>query len=250
MNALAKEKEGECLSKKYINSKTNLLWKCSKGHVWKARPCNIKTGTWCPICSRKTPRRKPLTIEQMQKIAKSHGGKCLSNEYINARTKLLWECTKGHRWMQVSDKIKQGTWCLKCSSRKSTINEMQKIAKVRGGECLSDVYVNAQSKLLWECAHGHRWEAAPNNITRGRWCPVCAATTRGKRQRLTIEMMESLARERNGKCLSDIYINNRTKLLWECYLGHKWWATPGKVRLGQWCSKCSKQSAKNKVVKL
>src|SRR2546421_12462666 len=49
-------------------------------------------------------------------------------------------------------------------SAKRTIKDMQIIAMKRGGKCLSLEYVNSQTKLLWECKVGHRWEAIPNNI--------------------------------------------------------------------------------------
>jgi len=39
-----------------------------------------------------------LNIEEMNKIAKSKEGKCLSKEYINTITKLKWQCDKGHTW--------------------------------------------------------------------------------------------------------------------------------------------------------
>jgi hypothetical protein len=58
--------------------------------------------------------------------------------------------------------------------KKLTIEEMRSIAEERGGKCLSDVYVSANKKLLWECAEGHKWEAVPNSIKIGTWCPHCA----------------------------------------------------------------------------
>ena len=34
----------------------------------------------------------------MRKIAQDRGEKCLSQKYINSRTKLQWECPEGHQW--------------------------------------------------------------------------------------------------------------------------------------------------------
>lgn len=50
MQEIAKNKGGECLSTKYINTKTELKWKCKKGHTWDTKPCNIIEGCWCPDC--------------------------------------------------------------------------------------------------------------------------------------------------------------------------------------------------------
>lgn len=118
MQELAKKNRGECLSKEYKNIKTKLLWQCSEGHQWWATGFGIKHDkTWCPICSDTT-----LTIEEMRKLATRKGGKCLSSEYKNANTKLLWECKNGHQWWAKPTAIKNhGNWCLQCfkESRKS-----------------------------------------------------------------------------------------------------------------------------------
>jgi len=51
-----------------------------------------------------------------------------------------------------------------CDVKKLTIEEMHKLAKKRGGKYLSDNYINARTKLHWECAEGHQWRSTPDNI--------------------------------------------------------------------------------------
>src|SRR5207248_10293639 len=51
MRKCAREYGGECLSKKYVNSKTHLHWRCAAGHEWTAKPDHVLKGHWCPICS-------------------------------------------------------------------------------------------------------------------------------------------------------------------------------------------------------
>jgi hypothetical protein len=54
MQLIAKERGGKCLSTKYVNVHTKLLWKCSEGHQWRAIPNTVKNrGIWCRVCSRK-----------------------------------------------------------------------------------------------------------------------------------------------------------------------------------------------------
>jgi len=101
--------------------------------------------------------------------------------------------------------------------KKLSIEEMQKLAELKDGKCLSKKYINTTTKLKWECQKGHRWEATPNNIQSGSWCPECAI----ERKRNTVEEMWKIGEERKGKCLSDKYINNKTKLKWECQKGHR-----------------------------
>src|SRR3989344_4481201 len=51
LQEIARGKGGRCLSKNYVNIFTELEWQCKKGHIWKAKPHDIKRGTWCPVCS-------------------------------------------------------------------------------------------------------------------------------------------------------------------------------------------------------
>ncbi len=59
-------------------------------------------------------------------------------------------------------------------TREYTLQEMQTLAKSRGGECLSKEYSNIKTKLKWKCAFGHTWEATPRLHLTGHWCPQCA----------------------------------------------------------------------------
>ena len=119
--------------------------------------------------------KKRSTLSEMQDIASSRRGKCLSNQYINNKYKLKWKCDKGHIWMARPDSIKQGSWCARCKSKsKITIEDIQKLAKQKKGECLSIKYINAKTKLKWKCSEGHTWMATPNSIKQGSWCPFCA----------------------------------------------------------------------------
>jgi len=176
MQHLAHERGGECLSTEYGNISRRLRWRCASGHVWEATGNDVRnSGSWCPYCAGVARG----TIDDAKKAAAAHGGQCLSQEYTNQRTKLRWRCAKGHEWdatpMSV---IGSGNWCAVCSRKaRLTIEEMRAIAKERGGECLSERYMNLNTKLQWRCAHGHEWAAPPNNVKHTKaWCPVCART--------------------------------------------------------------------------
>ena len=236
LHEIAEDRGGKCLSVDYTSSTMKLLWECSKGHKWEAAPAFVKRGTWCPDCAGKRKR----TIEEMHQLAEDRGGKCLSDTYKDGNTKLLWECSEGHRWEAPSFRVRlTGSWCPVCArvARRSstwlTIKDMQDLASKRGGRCLSEHYKGSREKLLWECSKGHKWEALHSGIRRGSWCPNCASNSRH-----SIEYMQSIAEKCGGKCLSDTYKNNTTKLTWECSEGHQWEAMPMKVLSGNWCPKC------------
>jgi hypothetical protein len=48
--------------------------------------------------------------------------------------------------------------------QKLSIEDMQRIAMKYRGKCLSKNYIDSSTKLLWECAAGHQWEARPNDV--------------------------------------------------------------------------------------
>jgi Helicase associated domain len=118
-----------------------------------------------------------ITIKDMQEAAAKRNGKCLSETYIRASSKLLWECEKGHQWWATPNSVtnSQQTWCKTCKGlNKKTIEEMQEIARLKGGKCLSTEYLGGKHKLQWECADKHTWWALPSNISSGKsWCPHC-----------------------------------------------------------------------------
>ncbi|MFB3168483.1 recombinase family protein [Neobacillus sp. 179-C4.2 HS] len=188
-----------------------------------------------------------ITINDMKTIAKERGGRCLSENYINKDTPLIWECEKGHIWEATPNRIKyHNSWCQECKA-KYTIEDMHKIAVSRGGKCLSNTYINNRTNLKWECNKcGRQWEAKPSHIMgsknkEGSWCPSCSKKRNSK---YTIGAMRNLALQRNGKCLSDFVESSTSKLKWECEKGHQWIATISQVigtknKKGSWCPHCA-----------
>ena len=160
-----------------------MRWRCSAGHTWLARANNVRRGQWCDVCSSKRAgflRRN--TIGEMHRLAEAQGGLCLSNEYLGGRIPLRWQCAKGHQWDASPGNVKNAkSWCAKCGHessanlRKKDIQIMQDVASSRGGVCLSQVHKSVNAKLVWKCANGHEWLAAPSKVLRGSWCPVCSS---------------------------------------------------------------------------
>jgi len=62
---------------------------------------------------------KLLTIEVFQEMATRKHGKLLSTEYTNSKTKLKFECEKGHVFEKFPYSVRQGSWCPVCGREKS-----------------------------------------------------------------------------------------------------------------------------------
>ena len=128
-------------------------------------------------------------------------------------------------------------------ARRLTIEQMQQIARDRGGQCLSTVYVNVDTKLLWECDKGHQWMAISSSVKRGSWCRLCAFS----RSRRSLHDLQEHARKFGGTLLSLRNDNGDSKLTWQCAVGHVWYTTSSNVKQGNWCKQCYYNSMRSNL---
>jgi len=67
---LAYNKSGQCLSNKYINSSSSLLWKYVEGHEWYKSLYYVKNcNAWCPEC-----RKISHKLKEAKNFAHNKGG--------------------------------------------------------------------------------------------------------------------------------------------------------------------------------
>ncbi|WP_052728592.1 hypothetical protein [Domibacillus tundrae] len=303
LQKIAKSREGNLLSNKYINAHTLLEWQCNNGHVFRMSANSVKNDHWCRDCRFNINEAKcRFILEKLTaKPFKSNKRilKGLELDGYNSELNLGFEYNGIQHYQfikffhkteedfikrRADDKRKQKMCnelginliiipytlendeslfsfiCEKLDELKvkiimskedfnmkdfykhfSKLRELREIAKQRGGTLLSNEYFNNKTKLKWKCHLQHIWEARPNDIKSGQWCAVCRGS-----HKLTIEEMKRIALARGGKCLSETYTNNRTKLQWQCSEGHQWFATPDGIKLGKWCERCRKKSAASK----
>jgi hypothetical protein len=206
MQKIAKERSGKCLSKKYINDRIPLKWKCQMGHVWKTAPEYIRRGHWCKKCStiKNAKNKIRYTIQEMKQIAFNREGLCLSDKYINGNTPLKWICKNKHIWKKKPSRILEGFWCPKCGivdggkKRRLSIDLMYRLAKEKNGKCLSKRYILSNTPLKWRCnKDGYEWWARPADILHGTWCPHCSSF---RSERICREYLENKTGYKFIKC--------------------------------------------------
>jgi uncharacterized Zn-finger protein len=192
--------------------------------------------------------KKIYDLEFFKNLAIEKNGECLSTEYVSCTKKLLFKCEFGHIWETKPYYLTNNdSWCPYCNKfHKDNLDTFKKIAIEKNGECLSNEYFNAKSKLRFKCDKGHIWESVAHDVKYSKsWCPYCSNSVK-----LTIEEMCEIALNRNGKCLSEEYINSHTKLLWECEKGHQWHAKPYLVKnLKNWCPYCRESLGERRINK-
>ena len=155
-----------------------LMWECSFGHRWKKSPSGIKQH-WCLKCSGK----ERLSMNVIKEYVEKRGGVFNTDDNVckNINSILKISCAFGHSWNNSWSSL-NGHWCSECSgNKKGTIEEFKRIAKERGGECLSNEYINNSTHLRFKCKEGHIWNALPSNVkNKCSWCPKCYNIRRKK----------------------------------------------------------------------
>jgi len=235
----AEKYKGECLSIEYIDNKTNYKFKCENNHEFTRNFKSIRQINrqhyFCQYCKL---NRDQLTIDILKKLAIDKGGECLSEKYIKVDTKYKWKCENNHIWEASWENIgyKNSTWCPKCITW--SFEKFKEFAKTKKGECIEclDKKDFSQNKFIWKCEFDHTWISKGYNIVYNKsWCPHC--------QKLCLNDALIEATNRNGKCLSNNYINCAEHLLWECKYGHQFSLSLANVRNGnRWCKMCSDNS--------
>lgn len=110
---IVKTKNGSVIEFDGNGSRGKALIRCDKGHIFAITQSHVHSGQWCPQCS---IERRMADLEEFKNIAISRGGKCLSENYSGAHSKLKFQCANGHIWKAKPNSIKNGTWCPECNT--------------------------------------------------------------------------------------------------------------------------------------
>lgn len=178
-----------------------------------------------------------LNIEAARQAGIERGFLCLSETYVNNKTKLEWLCIRNHRWFSVLSHIKSERGCPMCSGKQKLSLDIARMeAERHGGVCLSDHYIDGRTLMRWRCALNHEWESRLDSIRNsGTWCPFCSEVAR-----ITIEEVHEWARSKGGSCLETEFINSTTSMRWRCALNHEWVTFYGRIKHGgTWCPFCA-----------
>ena len=119
------------------------------------------------------------TIEMLDEVAKSRGGRCLSPEYTTCLFKYLWQDHLGNEWRATWTAVRRGTWSpslvkekQRNANLKYTIEDLHKYAESKGGKCLSSIYLKDRHMYEWEDSKGRYFKMRWNDIMQhGYWSP-------------------------------------------------------------------------------
>jgi len=191
-------------------------------------------------------------LDFAKNLANERGGKCLSTDYDNSSSKMLWECGRGHKWSACLASVQSlKTWCPYCMGMIVSTDDIKNLAINNGGKLVSPEYKGAFVKLQWSCKNGHIWWSTPDRIKQGSWCPKCKQCKKNNVKH-NLKTFQQIASDRQGKCLSEHYEGFGKDLIFQCKNGHVWSARPYNIlHRKTWCRKCvgmSRQKA-NRILK-
>jgi hypothetical protein len=159
-------------------------WKCSKGHIFKARP-HQRTGlnSGCAVCNGNQinigVNDLASTDPELALEAHNWDPKTLTRSSSKRRD---WKCKFGHIWSAApNSRTNMNSGCPVCSGRGllSGFNDLltlfPAIAAQADGWDPSLVLAGTHKKYKWKCAEGHKWSSVVKDRTlRGDGCPSCA----------------------------------------------------------------------------
>lgn len=182
-----------------------------------------------------------LMYEQLEKIAKSKGGRIKEGEnYINSYTKMTFIDKFGNEFKMNSSSVKRGYWSPYESKHvfndpEYHIKQLEKIAKSKGGKIKKgEKYINTKTKMIFIDKQGNEFEKTPNDIKNGLWSPHEVKRV-VKNPSYYMKRLEEIAKSKNGKIKEgEIYKNSRTKIIFIDKLGNEFQRSPEDIKNGKW----------------
>jgi hypothetical protein len=183
---------------------------------------------------------------------KEREGEIIEGVYENKASVYTIKCKRGHIWNPMWCAIMvQNSWCRICSNKDRkkiawTLELCRELAISKGGECLSESYVNTTTPMKWTCGL-HQWDATLASMKR-TWCPECTKKVRTSKISDTIEDARRIAAMHGGTCLSKEYVHRPGKMRWKCgKCNHEWDARFTDIKWGRFCPRCSKNVSAAKL---
>jgi len=190
---------------------------------------------------------KKYTYNYVKSFIEKEGYQLLSDDYINAHTKLLIKCSKGHEYKIKFCSFKNSkNRCKICFDlkrkpyNKLSFNDIKNYIESKGYQLLSDTYINAHTKLLIKCSQGHKFKKSYANITQNKGCPYCSGRKRYYND-------EKKYIEKEGYQLLSNTLKGSLKFI--CPKGHKFNTTLWNFKNGQRCIHCCSQLKISKAEK-
>ena len=130
-------------------------------------------------------------------------------------------------------------------TKKHNIEYVRGIIKNKGGDLLSNVYINNETPLLIRCKNGHTFNKRFGDIITNKWCRECANIRLRKKFALSYEFVKNEIEKRDGILLEYNYINAHTVMSIKCKNNHLFEMNYCNIKNNKWCNECSSEKTQN-----
>jgi hypothetical protein len=228
-----------------IKAHTLIEWRCDPKNnhkTWKAEFGNVvNKGGWCRYCAGKFSREEYLQMAKEFAISKKWT--CISKEYVDQKTPLMWKCEDHGEWVEnYKNVVERNGGCRKCRDKlnpEEYLEKAKQYAITQGGACLSSKYFTQNDKLTWNCHRHGQWESDYHNIVlNNRWCPTCFKEAQKAKM---LAKAHEHAKKFDGECLTTTFDNQQDLFEWKCNNElHPKWSSKYNTVLGNksWCPEC------------
>jgi hypothetical protein len=210
-------------------------WKCPKGHTWETSIAyRTKGKTGCPTCKgKKVENGFNDLASKFPKIAAQASGWDPKSFTARSGKKLLWECSRGHTWIESihnrtrPNKLHYG--CPVCSGHKilSGFNDLQtkfpEIAKQASGWDPTIVSPGNNNKFDWRCEFGHEYSAQVSaRVFKKTGCPICSNLKVFPGFNDLQTKFPEIAKQAFGWDPTTVVPGTEKVKSWKCEKGHVW----------------------------
>ena len=232
----------ECLEIEYKNNRTPMSFKCPDGHVFNALQNSMHQGAGCPKCnSHHSQERTRYMFETLtgQEFVKNR--KVLTGLELDGYCKELNVAFEyqGEQHYEHKDFFHRGDTTfekqkerdaekrVRCDEKSITLIE---IPYTKSGDN------TILSRFIYE-------ELIARNIPTVKK-PKEIKFEDFKIGKSKLAELRKIIKEKGGKLISDIYVDNDSPVKIECKHSHKWEATPHSIKGGSWCPICHSKKRK------
>jgi hypothetical protein len=252
LQEICREKNGTLLSGKFRSAENKIQIKCEDEHIFTPSLQNvIRLGTWCNhieclgrrISETKVSKVKKRQERRIRNICEEKGGTWVSGEYKNNHTDIKIRCSNSHEFPISPDELFQGNWCGRCVGKyppDEAIIRLQEICREKGGEVVSEEYINGTTDMIFRCEKNHTWPTTPGSIIQGTWCPYCTGNMPLDEKQL-LQEMQKIAADHTGYATKVFKPgpNQDWRVEFICDRNHRWDASIYSARKNHWCSTCN-----------
>jgi very-short-patch-repair endonuclease len=205
-------------------------WECDKGHRIQKGFSYVKCGHGCVACAGQLPRSKGDYLA----LGKERGIRWLGFEMPpDTKSVTSWYCAICENiWKTTFDSIQSGSSCPKCANKKKgqsqrlTKQNYRDLAEGQGISWLGTLPERSNTKTLWGCREGHKWQRSYTHQQRGYLCPQCSKKVNGRHtsipQRKLAELLDGQINYRLDSHFLDIAINHKGHKIAVEYDGWHW----------------------------